>query len=144
MKLKLSLERHEISKLCFLLAFFFKFINGEIHYYDGSMLQKFYGFPFIYYGNPGPISMDDDVYITPMLINISIYMIISFLIIKSISYIFTAFGMKQYENDKFFYFFAILFFIPSLIYLIIMTHNVILCCGPRGEIEIADQFKFWY
>ena len=143
MKLKLPLESHEISKLCFLSAFFFKFLNGYSYYYDGAMIQDLNGLPLIYIHNSGAVSLEYTLYFIPFILNILSYSTISFIIIKSISFIFDFFGIEQYENDKFFYFFAGLFLISSLFYLLLITHEVILCCGPRGELEIADRFIFW-
>ena len=144
MKLKLPLNQHEIPKLCFLSIFFFKFLNGYSHYYDGQMLQRLYGWPLIYYYDPGVVSGEFTLYIFPMIFNIIMYILTSFIIIKLISFVFKFFNIDRYLNDKFFYFFSSFFLLSSLLYFFIVIYEVTLCCGPRGEIEIADQFKFWY
>lgn len=135
----LRIIRPSIVSIFPLTAIFFVFLNGETTFSRLGSRESWFGWPFIYYGDGGPGSLDLIIYAFPMILDLIIDLSIS------IIFIFIA---KKLIGDRLFVIRGIIKILNALsisslfIFLFLLfglSRNIYCAVGPRDRWEISDS-----
>ena len=114
-------------------------VNGEWQFFRWGVRERWFGWPFIYYGNIGPGSLDYGIYIVPMALNILVFILMSSIIVLIASLICKNLNLKLKYNNKLLIYFIFLITLLYVLTIVSLCNTFRVCCGPRGELHYSDK-----
>lgn len=115
------------------------YINGDMSISRYGNIERWYGWPFIYYGDSGPGSVELQIYIIPLLVNFIIDIIIAALATILMLKILSHFEVPFINYSKIIYVFSIMSSVVFLPLFFGLSERTSLSYGPRDRMELSDR-----
>lgn len=115
------------------------YINGDILISRYGNIERWYGWPFIYYGDSGPGSVELQIYIIPLLANFIIDIIIAALTTILTLNILSHLEMKIINFAKIIHAFSIMSSVIFFPLFFGLSERTSLSYGPRERMELSDR-----
>lgn len=124
-----------------LAGLLFVLLNGERNFSRFGAPESWFGWPFIYYGDGGPGSMELTIYIVPMFINILVDVFIAICALSFLYVSFPKFYTKMLSHSYTVRNISLFLFLFFAIGICLIGEKVSFCCGPRDTLEIPTHIK---
>ena len=141
MRLSLLINRSGVVTTSALTGLLFVILNGEQNFFRLGVLERWFGWPFVYYGHYGPSSLDYKVYIFPMVLNFLVCAFIAGCVTLSMSFVIRRIGLDSfpYHAHGLLRMISIACFGLFALLLFAFGENVSICCGPRDTLEFSKD-----